>query len=50
MRPLNQFVDNGSDMTTVNHMEQSAPYPEVLEKAMDKTKLVQKEVQVKGKN
>lgn len=47
---LNQFIDTGADNATVNDMKKSIAREEDLQKAMNKAGLVQKEVQVKGKN
>lgn len=43
------FVDKGSDLACINFLAKSCS-PEVLEKALDRTGLVQKEVIVHGKN
>lgn len=47
---LNQFVNTGADAATVNDMKKSIAREEDLQKAMNRAGLVQKEVQVKGKN
>lgn len=47
---LNQFIDTGADNATVNDMKKSIAREEDLQKAMNRAGLVQKEVQVKGKN
>lgn len=47
---LNQFIDTGADNATVNDMKKSIAREDDLQKAMNKAGLVQKEVQVKGKN
>lgn len=47
---LNQFVNSGTDEATVQDMKKSIAREEDLQKAMNKAGLVQKEVQVKGKN
>lgn len=47
---LNQFVNTGADDATVNDMKKSIAREEDLQKAMNRAGLVQKEVQVKGKN
>lgn len=47
---LNQFIDTGADDATVNDMKKSIAREDDLQKAMNKAGLVQKEVQVKGKN
>lgn len=47
---LNQFIDTGADSATVNYMKKSIAREEDLQKAMNRAGLVQKEVQVKGKN
>ena len=43
------FVDNHSDLNTLDYLSKSIN-PEVMEKALSHTGLVQKEVQVQGKN
>jgi hypothetical protein len=48
-RILNSFVNTGADDEVLNRLDKSL-VPEDLEKAIDRSKLVQKEVQVKGKN
>lgn len=47
---LNQFVNSGTDEATVQDMKKSIAREEDLQKAMNKAGLVQKEVQVQGKN
>lgn len=47
---LNQFINTGADNATVNDMKKSIAREEDLVKAMNKAGLVQKEIQVRGKN
>lgn len=47
---LNQFINTGADDATVNDMKKSIAREDDLQKAMNRAGLVQKEVQVKGKN
>ena len=47
---LNQFVNTGADSATVNDMKKSIAREADLQKAMNRAGLVQKEVQVQGKN
>lgn len=47
---LNQFVNTGADSATVNDMKKSIARETDLQKAMNRAGLVQKEVQVQGKN
>lgn len=44
-----KFIDNNSDLDTLNYMAKSVN-PEILEKALNHSGLVQKEVTVTGKN
>jgi DNA topoisomerase IB len=46
---LNQFVDSGSDNSTLNEISKSLS-PDILEKALDKSKLVQVDVQYRTKS
>lgn len=43
------FIDNNTDTDTVNYLSKSIS-PEVMEKALSHTGLIQREVQVQGKN
>ena len=47
---LNQFVNSGTDEATVQDMKKSIAREEDLQKAMNRAGLVQKDVQVQGKN
>lgn len=46
---LNGFIDKGTDDILLQYLQKSIS-PEILEKALDKTKLVQKEIQVQTKH
>ena len=47
---LNWFINTGADGATVNDMKKSIAREDDLQKAMNRAGLVQKDVQVKGKN
>lgn len=47
---LNQFINRGSDEDTINYLQKSFTSEDNLQKAMNRARLVQKEVQVRGKN